>query len=188
MFALGFFLLVTINDGVTVYQQFDTSLADFKLQLDEKEWQAIVQAGLAKCSLSSTTKIPEEVRIGAKDAIEYNGSLKCPDESVIAGKDLFLLRMQSSYQNIQPRGEIRTRSEKTVWTIIGTEGENWQGTLRVDLLAGDRPISIVAAPIDIKFVRFMGLNQTGVMVVTVLLFIVPMACLMAAEWRKKIPA
>lgn len=187
LFAIGFLVCVTLNGAQSKHLQFDTSLTEWKAQLEADEWQAIMNAGLAQCSLSSTTRIPLEVRVGARDAIEYNGSLNCPDESVIAGKDLFLLRMQSPQPNIQPRGEIRTRSEKTVWTITGSDSGNWQGTLRVDLLAGDLPISIVAAPIDIKFVRFLGMSQTGVIILTVFLFVIPMACLMIAEWRKKSP-
>lgn len=184
IFAL-IFVFFAFGNRTVVTSSTQTSLAKAQQWMSSEEWSAIQKAGYDQCTLSVTTTIPYEVRVGARQPIKFDGSLKCPEGNNQDNRQIFLLRLQGPADNIQPRGEINSRSGQTVWTITGTDNKNWQGTLRVDLLAGDLPISVLAAPIDIDFVKFMGLNQSGVIILSVLLFLGPIACIIISARRKK---
>lgn len=187
LFALGFLFIVTFNLKIADSHFTLTDLKDLKNWANSEQWQAIENAGLNHCVLWADVSYNEEQRIGTKSAMVLNTRIDCADGKVIDTDIQLLLRLQGPIKGVQPIGEIRTPPGNTVWTVTGIDHQAWQGTLRVDLLVSDQQISLLAYPIDIKSVRFIGMDQTGVIILTVFLFVIPMACLMIVEWRKKVP-
>jgi hypothetical protein len=159
-------LVAITRPAVEQVETLNISVDQVLERLDAGDAARVRSAGMEGCHINVTISHPTNLRIGSVAPIRFNGTLLCPPGNPAVQGEVFLLRMQGPLGFINPIGEIRARSGETIWAMTGAGSSNWEGVLRVDLLAGSAQIPLVAKPLTTRFTRILGLDQTGLYILT----------------------
>ena len=127
-------------------------------------------ARFRSCSIDLTISYPQLLRIGKTSGINLNADSSCSGTDSIPQGSTLNARIQDNSRSIIPQGEVvrfftAAGKNNTAWSIMSSNGAEWQGTLWINLVISNDvnppiPVLLAAVPLRTIFDTFLGLTES----------------------------